>query len=263
MISGQSIDQINQRTMRSVVEEYLWTADLEPQERAALESIVDQVRGKRILDIGVGAGRTVRGLRAISTDYVGVDYVQEMVTACRTRFPDARFELADARAMPEFSDNAFDLVVFACNGICMVDHDGRMRILREVHRVLAPGGYFLFSTANLNNPERARLFTFPPLAISANPLKFAVRASRFAAQTGTSLVNRLRYKRHEVHTPEYAIRNDKNHRYATMIYSITLERQRAQLEAAGFGPGAQAFDLSGRAIAQDTQDGTITLIAQK
>jgi hypothetical protein len=31
---------------------------------------------------------------------------------------------------------SFDLVFFSCNGICMVDHEGRLAILKEVRRIL-------------------------------------------------------------------------------------------------------------------------------
>ena len=139
MSTGAAIDAINRSTMSTVVADYGWRDDLHQSERAALDTILERVKGRRILDLGVGAGRTVKGLREVSADYVGVDYVQEMVDYCRARFPDVRFEQGDARSMPQFADGSFDLVVFSCNGICMVDHAGRLRILSEVRRLLAPG----------------------------------------------------------------------------------------------------------------------------
>ena len=112
------IDALNQRTMSSVVSEYSAIAgeSLGMAERSALSSILPKVKNKRILDIGVGAGRTVAALREISADYVGVDYVQEMVDHCRSRFPGVRFEKADARSLPQFADASFDLIVFDWDG---------------------------------------------------------------------------------------------------------------------------------------------------
>src|SRR5215510_4199770 len=104
------VDSINHETMRSAVLEYRQTEDLEVHERAALARIVDHVRDKRILDIGVGAGRTVSGLRELSENYVGIDYVQEMVDHCRNRFPGVQFDRVDARSMERFSDGSFDLI---------------------------------------------------------------------------------------------------------------------------------------------------------
>src|ERR1700728_306396 len=64
-------------------------------ERTAVLGLADLVRGKRILDIGVGAGRTVSLLRLLSDAYVGVDYTPGQVTACQRRYPHLDIRLAD------------------------------------------------------------------------------------------------------------------------------------------------------------------------
>jgi SAM-dependent methyltransferase len=256
------IDAINRRTMSEVVADYGWRDDLHESERAALETIVEAVRGRRILDLGVGAGRTVKSLRELSHDYVGVDYVPEMVDYCRQRFPDVRFERCDARSMPQFADGSFDLVVFSCNGICMVGHPGRLRIFSEVRRVLAPGGYFVFSTSNRNDPSAGR-FRIPWFRMTANPLKLAVRSWRFAIDFVASAINRLRLKPTEVRTSDYAILNDRSHNFATMNYFITLEKQLVQLRELGFPDAPRVFDESGRPIVQDTTDGTLTFVVRR
>jgi ubiquinone/menaquinone biosynthesis C-methylase UbiE len=258
-----AVDTINRLTMRSAVHEYLWTDELETHERAALASVIDTVRGKRILDLGVGAGRTVKGLRAISEDYVGVDYVQEMVDHCRNRFPAVRFETGDARSLPVFADASFDLIVFACNGICMVDHQGRLEIVNEAYRLLAPGGYFIFSMNNRDWPRHNEFLALPGFVPSSNPLKLAVRTTRFVAQTVYRLNNRMLNKRHEVRQAEYAIINDRSHDYRTMLYFTTIDNQRRQLAAAGFKPDITVFDLSGRVVNGATDDGTLTFVVGK
>jgi SAM-dependent methyltransferase len=259
------IDRINRKTMRASVEEYSAIVDeaLNAAEQLALDSVAGRVRNKRILDIGVGAGRTVQPLLEVSKDYIGVDYVQEMVDHCRERFPGVRFEQSDARAMPQFADGSFDLIVFACNGICMVDHNGRLAILREVRRLLAPGGIFIFSTCNRNSPQYHARFRFPDFQPTRNPAKLAVRGLRFSLQTVYRLRNRVRFQRHEVKTAEYAILNDVCHHYQTMLYFISLAQQRRQLEGLGFKADARAYHLSGQLIDDDSNDGTLTLVAEK
>ena len=64
-------------------------------------------------------------------------------------------------------------------------------------------------------------------------------------------------------SPEYSIINDVFYDYATMMYYISLEAQRRQLEAIGFRSEAPAFDLSGRIIHSDTTDNTLTFLARK
>jgi SAM-dependent methyltransferase len=260
-----AVDILNQRTMRESVLEYqaIVAEGLNRQEQAAIDSVAAAARNARILDIGVGAGRTVRPLRALSENYLGVDYVQEMVDHCRRQFPGVRFERADARDMSAFASESFDLVMFSCNGICMVDHAGRLAILREVHRLLSPQGVFVFSTCNRNSPQFEAVFRFPDFQRTRNPVKWAVRAGRFALQTGYRLRNRLRHRRHEVRTPEYAVLNDVCHHYQTMLYFIDQKQQLAQLVDAGFAAGAQAFDLQGQPADGTCRDGTITYVAKK
>ncbi|HUN43594.1 MAG TPA: class I SAM-dependent methyltransferase [Acetobacteraceae bacterium] len=80
--------------------------------------------GAPILDIGVGGGRTTPLMRAISTNYCGIDYIPEMVAIARRRFPDADFRVMDAREM-DFHNGRFALTTFSYNGIDSVDVKGR------------------------------------------------------------------------------------------------------------------------------------------
>src|SRR5690606_33505099 len=95
------------------------------------------------------------------------------------------------------------------------------------------------------------------------PLRAAVRLSRFAAQTLLRLRNRRRFRPHEVHADDYSVINDVCHHYGTMLYYVTLEKQRWQLQDAGFEPDAEAFDLDGQPVRDDTAHDSIALIARK
>lgn len=264
------IDRINLRAMRSaeVVAHYARPKphnhdELLPHERAALEEVRHEICGGALLDIGVGGGRTVAALREVSTDYLGIDYSQEMVEASRARYPDARFAHADARRMTDIQDASIDLAVFSCNGISMVGHEDRLAIMREVHRVLKPQGIFLFTTYNRNSPEARARFRFPDFEPSPNPARMLVRGARHLKDTAISVVQRLRHLRHEIHTPEYAVLNDRCHNYGVMLYYITLAQQRRQLAEAGFAADAWAFACSGQRIVDDTTLDSMALIARK
>lgn len=262
---SEAIDRINMRTMgdATVVAHYARPWGLSTAEQAVLGRVARLAKGKPILDIGVGGGRTVEALRRISHDYLGIDYSQGMVDACRKRFPDARFELADARALSDVAGDSIFLAVFSCNGIGMVSHADRLRILTEVHRVLRPGGMFVFSTHNRNSPEYRRGFQFPALHWSMNPLRAMVRTARFASETLLRVRNRRRFRPNEIHAPHYSVINDVCHHYGTMLYYVTLEDQQRQLRDAGFEADAEAYDLDGRRVHDDTSHDSIALIARK
>lgn len=261
MDDNKIIDLVNVSTMRAAAVEYANYDALTAAESAALASIAD-LNVKSVLDIGVGGGRTVGALRALSENYIGVDYVQEMVDRSKSRFPDVRFEIADARAMPQFSDESFDLIVFSCNGICMVDHAGRMAILREVRRLLRPNGAFVFSTYNRNSPEHDGVFVFPEFKVSANPVKFVVRFMRFLSQTLSRIINRMRFKKFEVFNADYSILNDQCHHYRTFLYYITPETQLNQLQQSGFGSMVKIFDLSGKVASEKAVDDSLVFVAR-
>lgn len=131
----------------SVVDYYAQLLELEPYEKGLFEKYIPN--GARVLDIGVGGGRTTPWLAARSESYLGIDYAFAMVEVCRGKFPDLRFEQMDATDLSAIASASVDVVVFSFNGI---DHihpaENRAKCLLEVNRVLAPTGLFIFSEHN-------------------------------------------------------------------------------------------------------------------
>ena len=145
----------------------------------------------------------------------------------------------------------------------MVDHAGRLAILAEVLRLLSPGGIFIFSTCNRNSPACNALFVFPQFEMALNPARLAVRTARFGAQTYRSLINRVRHRKHQITTNEYAIRNDIYHDYGTMLYFIDTRAQVDQLVRAGFTDDVNVFDLAGQPADPRCTDRTLGFVARK
>lgn len=130
--------------------------------------------GDAILDLGVGGGRTTPYLSSLASRYVGVDYAPKMVAACREKFPQLQFLVADATNLALLADGNFDSVVMAFNGIdALVPSEARRRCLAEIHRVLKNGGVFIFSS---HNPRA--VFLRP----AWNPRKIAQLAQSLAGQ---------------------------------------------------------------------------------
>jgi SAM-dependent methyltransferase len=224
-------------------------------ERVILEQLRPELANKRLLDIGVGGGRTTKHLLEISRDYTGIDYSPQFVSLVSRKFwIDSVFN-CDARDLSRFRDAAFDFVLFSFNGLDYVDHEGRLTALREVHRVLEPGGAFVFSTHNRSWRDLGKM-----------PWHRSPKwRSGFVKDCLTALVHtgrRRRMRRLEQRTTEYAILNDIAHAYSLLHYHIAIPDQIRQLEAIGFGD-TTAYNMRGEAVADDTEDGTTHFLTRK
>jgi SAM-dependent methyltransferase len=102
--------------------------------------------GWRILDVGCGIGRLVRGfidLGAEPGDLVGLEIQPGRLELARRLSPHVTFALGDGCDLP-FPDRQFDLVtqfvVFSSIGAAGL----REHLAREMVRVTAPGGYIFW-----------------------------------------------------------------------------------------------------------------------
>ena len=146
------VDSVNRPLWGRVAAEFAIEGWADPGELGALMAVADEMRGRPVLDLGVGGGRTVALMRLMSNDYLGVDYSPELVDLCRSRHPDVSVVLGDARDLHMVDTASKALVCFSNNGIDAVDHDGREQVLDEVARVLEFNGLFVYSTLNKDNP---------------------------------------------------------------------------------------------------------------
>jgi SAM-dependent methyltransferase len=117
----------------------------------------------RVLDLGCGAGGSVDVFRVRDphVEWVGIDVPDSPEARTRTR-RDARFESFDGVSMP-FDDGAFELVY--CKQV--LEHVRHPEpLLAEVHRVLAPGGWFAGSTSQLEPYHSLSLWNYTPLGLA-------------------------------------------------------------------------------------------------
>lgn len=138
-----------------VVTSYRRGAVLQPPETAIFALLRAELAQARVLDIGMGAGRTSEHVAPACRHYTGVDYAAAMVAACQQRFRGhpwcgpQTFGQADARELP-FDDASFDFVLFSFNGIDCVPRADRARAFAQCRRVLRAGGWLVWSSHNLN-----------------------------------------------------------------------------------------------------------------
>lgn len=105
------------------------------------EWVCSRARGKT-LEIAVGTGRNL-GLYGADVELTGIELSDEMLARAKARAADldvvADLRRGDAQAL-DFDDGAFDTVTCTISLCSIPDHAAA---IREVHRVLRPGGRFV------------------------------------------------------------------------------------------------------------------------
>lgn len=240
-------DAVNRRTYeaRRIVSLYRWGA-FQIAEIRILLKYKDAYWGKKVLDIGCGAGRTTELLHRLDVQYTGIDYSTNMVSQCRDRFPDARCLHVDARDMSGFDSGTFDLVLFSNNGLDCLTHEDRIQALREIHRVLTAGGHFVFSS---HNRQYRNAIVHPKLELSLDPGRQLRAVVRFWRRTRNHRRN-IRLQRFE---RDYWILNDRAHLYSLLTYYTDLRTQADQLRDLGFEP-LEAYGRDGLELPLDGED---------
>lgn len=114
--------------------------------------LLGPVDGRRVLEIGAGAGQCSRWLSGQGASVVATDLsagmLRQGVELNRLTTPPARpvpLAQCDAVALP-FGEAVFDVVFTAYGAVPFVADTARL--MREVARVLRPGGRFVFSTTH-------------------------------------------------------------------------------------------------------------------
>ena len=96
-----------------------------------------------VCDLGCGPGQVARYLHDHSVDVFGLDLSQEMVAVARKLSPDIKFKQGDMSALKEEDDSLGGITAFY--SIIHIPHHQIADVLRELLRVLVPGGYLLLA----------------------------------------------------------------------------------------------------------------------
>ncbi len=122
-----------------------------PENRFILQQI-GNVRGKLLLDLGCGAGENSvyfasRGARCVASDY-SLGMVEVALKLAQSNGVAIEGRVINAMAI-DYPDNTFD-IVYASN---LLHHIPNPKLtIREIHRVLKPGGVMCFWDPLKHNP---------------------------------------------------------------------------------------------------------------
>ncbi len=204
-------------------------------ERLIINEIADEVRSEPILDIGVGAGRTAWMLRLLSADYVALDWSPEMVEACRREHPGLDVREADARDLSAFDADSFKLVLFSFNGIDVLGHADRLRVLNEIHRILKPDGLFVYSTSNKNGG----LYGYRPWDVLErrgwyDTARFLLRFPSSVPRYWRTYRNWWHKRRYAEDHGAWAICTSRAYEFGVVLHWTRPSTEREALNSAGF-----------------------------
>ena len=114
--------------------------------------------GMTILEIGCGTGYFTRELTRHGADIVAIDVSPDLLEIAKAKYSatNVRYEIQNACALT-YADAMFDSVV----GSSILHHLEIEEALREIYRVLKPGGTIYFTEPNMLNPQIAMQKNIP------------------------------------------------------------------------------------------------------
>ena len=235
-----STESTNVYESERVIAEFKKRVFIQKPEQTILSLLRPSLAEARVLDIGVGGGRTSRFFTDVR-EYVGIDLSTGMVEACQQRYRGAlnmRFLVCDVRDMHVFPEESFDIAFFSFNGIDCLSQEDRHRALREIQRLLKSKGYFIFSSHNIHFAPQL----FRKVRPTWNPLYF-IRHMLFNMKR-----RKLNPEWRSLAEKNYAIIHDggpnwklKGLRFPS--YYVDPNHQITQLHNTGFG-NVRTFSLS-------------------
>jgi len=135
-----SYDRVADEYTRRFANEF----DQKPLERELLERFARDLGAEgRVCDLGCGPGQVARFLDHLGVDAFGVDLSGELVKRAEKLSPRIEFRQGDMRSLIDADESWAGIVAFY--SIIHIPREETTATLRELYRVLRPGGLLLLS----------------------------------------------------------------------------------------------------------------------
>ena len=121
-------------------------------EKNKLIPLLGEVKGKTILDVGAGTGRTSVVLAKMGAEVTALDVSEQMLKELTKKNAKIKTVVGDAESLP-FPDKSFDVVVSA---FLIVHLKDPTRFFDEAYRVLKDGGLLVVTNINQKEPPEVK-----------------------------------------------------------------------------------------------------------
>lgn len=128
------------------------------------------IRGN-LLEVGCGEGRGIPWVLPHTVSYSAIDKISDAIEVLKGKYPTGKFIAGNLPPLP-YADSSFDAVI----SFQVIEHiEDDELFLKEIHRVLRPGGTALVTTPNRpmslsRNPWHVREYTAEELKALASKI---------------------------------------------------------------------------------------------
>ncbi|MBQ8093890.1 MAG: class I SAM-dependent methyltransferase [Clostridia bacterium] len=123
---------------------------------------------RTLLDVSIGTGGMTLPLQELGISVSGSDLSKSMLARCRQKAEQKGCPVtllqSDFRDLSCWSGNSFDCVASTGNALGYVDHDGVLKTLEQMDRLVRPGGFICFDSRNWEKiqREKKRFYLYNP-----------------------------------------------------------------------------------------------------
>jgi len=118
--------------------------------------------GDKVLDAGCGNGRLYASLKEMQVDYTGIDLSPQLIKKAKSKYPQAKFSVADVLNLP-FTAEEFGSVISVATLHHIPSSEFQDQVIKQFYRVIKPGGYLMLTVWNLKQENfQQKIAQLPP-----------------------------------------------------------------------------------------------------
>ena len=111
------------------------------QNNKYIDSFLDNLTGKKILDLGCGIGKEENYISNKGYDIIGIDFAENIIKEAKNKFPNCKFEIMDLNNL-NYPSNFFDGILFI-NTLFHIPESKLNPLFKNISNVLKTNGKML------------------------------------------------------------------------------------------------------------------------